>query len=166
MKLPNGVAALGVAALLSASGAAAQTAPQPAPRPAPAGPRIMFVTFRVADLDRSIAFYTRAIGLTLTGRLEHPKSVEVMLMFPGSGAGLLLVADKAPSQSSAQPKLGPVARGGRIIVAAPDLAAAQRRLESAGFALKSPIRSQPNGKVETAVAVDPDGNELELVQIG
>src|SRR6185295_8541750 len=124
MKLPNGVAALGVAALLSASGAAAQTAPQPAPTPAPAGPRIMFVTFRLA----------------------HPKSVEVMLMFPGSGAGLLLVADKAPSQSSAQPEPGPLARGGRIIVAAPDLAAAQRRLESAGFALKSPIRSQPNGR--------------------
>jgi catechol 2,3-dioxygenase-like lactoylglutathione lyase family enzyme len=121
---------------------------------------IISATLEVGDLDRAVSFYTRSLGVRIGGRVEHPTSSEVILLFPGSRTNLVLLKHKPAPGTHATPQLG------RIIVLVPDLRSTQAQLEAAGYRLRSPITEQKDFKLSVAVAADPDGNELELVQGG
>ncbi|CAN7582098.1 VOC family protein [Phenylobacterium sp. LjRoot219] len=155
------LAVAAIAAGMAAGTAQAQPAGAPAINmPVAKGATIMSAAFHVSDLDRAVDFYTKGLGVKVGGRIEHPTLSEIVLMFPGSSTSLLLI----------QPKTRPAAaegrRLGRIIVLVPDLRATQAKLEAAGYRLQSPITEQKDFKLSVAVAVDPDGNELELIQGG
>lgn len=154
---------LALAAIAAAAAHGAQAQPAGAPEiniPKTQGAMIMSAAFHVSDLERSTAFYTKALGVKVGGRIEHPGVSEIVLMFPGSATSLLLIQPKAKSAAGEGQRLG------RIIVLVPDLRATQAKLEAAGYKLKSPITEQKAFKLSVAVAVDPDGNELELIQRG
>ena len=160
MRLRSHIAVMVI--ILGAAAGSAQAQPVGAPAidiPAAKGPTIMSAAFHVSDLDRAVNFYTKGLGVKVGGRIEHPTVSEIVLMFPGSPTSLLLIA----------PKTGPApagGRSGRIVVLVPDLRAAQAQLEAAGYRLRTPITEQKDFKLSVAVAVDPDGNELELIQRG
>lgn len=143
------------ASLLTLTTAQAQIA-APTAQPAPMG--LMSATFAVTDLDRAVAFYTQGLGLKTAGRIEHAEVTEVPLLFPAGGPSLLLIKSKTAPQAGGPPRIG------RVIVETPDLKALAAKLQAAGYPLAHPIAENVQHHVLVAVAKDPDGNELELVQ--
>jgi predicted enzyme related to lactoylglutathione lyase len=157
-KLAGAAIALGLS--YSACGAQPSGPPPTMNIPTAKGAMIMSAALEVSDLDRAVGFYTKALGVKVGGRVEHPTSSEIILMFPGSPTSLVLIKQKAERAATAGRHLG------RIIVLVPDLHATQTQLEAAGYRLSSPITEQKDFKLSVAVAADPDGNELELIQHG
>lgn len=142
------------AAVALTSGAAAQVQ-SPPPQPAPT--RILSAAFLVSDIDRSLAFYTRGLGLTAPVRLNHPGAVEAPLVFPGGGPTLLLEQHMAPPP-------GELVGQGHVALEVSDLRALENRLRAAGYSLSVPITERPKEHVLIAKVKDPDGNQVELVQ--
>ena len=148
----------GLSVALAAAGAA-MAQPAPVMPPPPKAPGLMSATFAVTDLDRAITFYTRGLGLKVAGRIENPHATEVALLFPAGGPSLLLIKARTP-----QPATGGPPRIGRVIVDVPDLKGLAAQLAAAGYALAWSPSENPQHHVLVALARDPDGNELELVQ--
>jgi catechol 2,3-dioxygenase-like lactoylglutathione lyase family enzyme len=152
--------AVGAAVLVAFAGARAQSTPGQNVAPAPvASLSMMASTLPCSDLERSIAFYTKGLGMILSGRVEMGPVTEVPLMFPGAGAYLILLKPKA--EGAPMPARGPLSR---IILSVPDLKALEAQLTAAGYHLDGPIVEQPKYHVAVGQLKDPDGNHLELVQ--
>lgn len=120
---------------------------------------LMNVPLDVTDLDRAIAFYTKGLGLAAGPRINQPNVTELPVVFPAGTAGLNLVQIKNPSY-----KTRPVTPG-RVTLAVPDVAALGAQLEAAGYHLHGPIVEVAQFRVQVAHVLDPDGNDLELVQL-
>ena len=145
-------------AWLSMAGAQGQSTSDAAPKPVKAL-TMMAASIPCSDLDRSIAFYTKGLGMTMAGKVEMGSVTEVPLMFPGSGAYLMLQYPKtAGTQLPIRGALN------RIVLNVPDLKALETQLKSAGYQLKGKINEMAQYKVAVAHVEDPDGNHLELVQ--
>lgn len=150
-------AVLAVTAALACGAVQAQTA---GPPPAKAL-GVMSATFATTDLDRSIAFYTKGLGLTAKAPMERKEVTEVPLIFPGGGMSLLLMKWKGDAASPhGKPRIG------RLILNVPDIKALAAQLEAAGYPLQRPVAEQPQFHILVGLAEDPDGNQLELVQRG
>jgi predicted enzyme related to lactoylglutathione lyase len=105
------------------------------------------VFYYVTDLDRSVAFYTTVLGLSLSSR-------DVVARFHLDGVLIELV----PTTDT---RLVGGTGNARLTLAAGDLHQAAQVLRSRGVAV-SPIRRVENGFLATFK--DPDGNELVLWQ--
>jgi catechol 2,3-dioxygenase-like lactoylglutathione lyase family enzyme len=154
------ILALSLVAGFAAAGAAANAAPEGNQSPPPVTTLSMMASaLPCADLERSIVFYTKGLGMTLRGQIALPSGTEAPLAFPGGGPSIILFKPKADST--------PVIAGGslyRIILAVPDIKALEAKLNAAGYHLSAPIAQQPNYHVAVGQLQDPDGNHLELVQ--
>jgi predicted enzyme related to lactoylglutathione lyase len=150
-------------AALALAGAAAYA--QPAPPTNDAGlPQVKALTLMASaipssNLDRSIAFYTKGLGMTLGGRVEMGSVTEVPIMLPGGGSYLMLQQPKAAG--TALTPRGPL---NRIILNVPDLKALVARLSAAGYKINGTVRENAQYRVAIAMLQDPDGNYIELVQ--
>ena len=152
-------AAVAAMALGLACGAAQAQTPVNGGRPPARAITVMSATFASTDLDRSIAFYTKGLGLTAAARMERQEVTELPLLFPGGGVSLLLMKWKGDAASpQGKPRIG------RLILNVPDLEALAARLQAAGYALQKPIAEQPRYHILVGLIEDPDGNQLELVQ--
>ncbi len=120
---------------------------------------LMASAIACSDLDRSIDFYIRGMGMTLSGRVEMGTVTEAPLTLPGGGAYLMLL------KSGTQDAVLPVrSMQNRVILAVPDLRALEARLVAAGYHFKSPITELPKYRLSVAQLEDPGGNQMELVQ--
>lgn len=137
--------------------AAATQAQSQSPPRQPAPTRILTAAFLVSDIDRSLAFYTKGLGLTAPVRLNHPGAVEVPLVFPAGGPSLLI-------EQHMSPPAGEMVGQGHVALEVSDLRALESRLEAAGYPLSVPITERPKEHVLIAKVKDPDGNQVELVQ--
>lgn len=144
--------------------AAATAAIQPTAASAnPAAPTIkammlMAASVPCSDFERSMAFYTRGLGMT-SAQGAGPN--EMALIFSGGGATLLLQKPR----ESVTPL--PVRTGlSRLTLQVPDLKALGDRLAAAGFPLQGQISINTQYHVSIAQVQDPDGNQIELVQRG
>jgi len=159
MNLRRILLAAGAASILAVSGAQAQQAParNDTMMPPVKALTMMAAAIPSSDLDKSIAFYTKGLGMTLAGRVEMATVIEAPLTFPGSGSYLILQHPKAAS--AALPARGAL---NRVILAVPDLKALAAQLGAAGY----PVKVNENAQYHVAVAMvqDPDGNFVELVQ--
>jgi lactoylglutathione lyase len=128
--------------------------------PASVGVAQSFLKIFVADLERSSAFYAAALGLTLGARMAAPMFDEVILRPPGGEPGGSLVLcrwrDERPLElGNAR---GPI---GFSVV---DVDAAYGRVLAAGG--ESRLAPRSLGPARLAFVVDPDGHELELLDLG
>jgi len=148
-------------ALLHVAGAVAQQAPAKTETTLPTVTALTMMSTSVpsSDIDRSIAFYTKGLGMTVRGRVEMGAVTEVPLLFPGGGPNLMLLKPKA--DGAALPIRGSLSR---VILMVPDLKALEAQLKSAGYQLKGPINEMKQYKVSVAHIEDPDGNHIELIQ--
>jgi predicted enzyme related to lactoylglutathione lyase len=151
------VLAWGMAAGL---GAVAAYAAPPANEGPPAVKAVSMMASSIpsSDLERSIAFYTKGLGLTLAARIEMPNGTEAPLMLPGGGPYIILFKPKAEGSAPPPRVLN------RIVLAVPDVKALEAKLTGAGYHLSAPIAEQPKYHVAVGQVDDPDGNHLELVQ--
>ena len=125
--------------------------------------RIHHTMLPVADLGRSIDFYTRLFGMKVMGRRsDEPRKVEVGHVGYGDRAtqpSLELIQDvseKAPIQVKPT--------GGHISIHVSDLQELCTVLEKEGIEFKQPLVRLPSGNLRAWVR-DLDGHELELGEL-
>lgn len=151
--------AAGAAIALSAGAAQAQSAPSDGSLQPVKALTLVASSIPSSDLDRSIAFYTKGLGLTVGGRVEMGSVTEVPLLLPGGSAYMMLQHPKAAG--APLPVRGML---NRILIASPDLKALVARLAAAGYPLKGKLNENLQYKVAITQIEDPDGNHIELVQ--
>jgi lactoylglutathione lyase len=121
--------------------------------------RTLHFGLRVADIDRSLAFYS-AVGYEVVGRVpETPIGQLTMLKLPGDEfVTIELVHD--PTQS--EPDVGTGLSHFVIKVEAMD--ATISALVAQGIDVDAPVSPDGSDDFRTTWVIDPDGNRIELVQ--
>jgi lactoylglutathione lyase len=126
----------------------------------PFRPSVLHVCYRVADIDRSLAFYVDLLGMQEQMRLSVGRGIhEVVLRFPDTkGSGLVLIWSDRRTE--------PYAQGNayaRLIVRVSDVDAATRALAERG----TPVVNEPAdaGALRYSMVSDPDGYVVELLQL-
>ena len=113
---------------------------------------------RVADLDRSLAFYT-ALGYEQLGEVPETELGSLtMLKLPDDAfVSIELVHDTAG---------GPVAQGGlnHFVIHVDELRAYVAQLAERGIAAEPPSSPAGSRDLLTSWVTDPDGYRIELVQ--
>jgi glyoxylase I family protein len=116
------------------------------------------IRYLVADVDRSIAFYTQHLGFSLEHRaapaFASVTKGDLVLRLSGPGSsGARALADGRRQEP-----------GGwnRIVVEVDDLAKRVAEMKRAGLRFRNEIESGPGGK--QIQLEDPDGNPIELFQ--
>ena len=124
-------------------------------------PRIIGTGYHVVDLERSLDFYTRILGMVESRRFEFPGVREVLLKcqdHDDAPAVVLVHRDDAP---------GPFELGdayGRLIVAVDDTRAVVREVVGEGLEVEMEPSTFDETGATIAVVKDPDGFRVELVQ--
>lgn len=129
------------------------------------GMRIRHTMIRVADLERSVAFYTKMLGMTEMRRRESAARGETVA-YVGYGENeeathaLEIVQEHAPPAEYVHGNTY-----GHIALGVPDVQALSDRLVAAGVrfsTLPQPVREGSPNKL--AFCLDPDGYEIELTE--
>jgi len=125
--------------------------------------RVHHTMLPVADLDRSIAFYTRLLGMKVNERhASEARKVEVGLIGYGEQASapfLELIQDTS-ERASAQVTPANIHVG----IDTSDLRKLCAILEKEGVTFIRPFKQRSDGMGFSAWVRDPDGHELELAE--
>jgi lactoylglutathione lyase len=121
--------------------------------------RTLHFGLRVADLDRSLAFYT-AVGYQVVGTV------------PGTGLGDLTMLklpddDFVTIELVSGPSRDDAAGGSRLshfVIKVESLEATMADLAAAGLDVEAPVSPDGTDDFRTTWITDPDGNRIELVQ--
>ena len=126
--------------------------------------RILHTMIRVGDLNRSIAFYTEALGMKLLRQRDYPDG-KFTLAFIGYGPEDTHPAIELTYNYGVE-KYEIGTGFGHIAIGVSDIYAACDRIRQVG----GPITREPgpmkHGTTVIAFAVDPDGYKVELIQKG
>lgn len=116
------------------------------------------VRYQVADVARSVDFYTRQLGFHLDAQ-RLPAFGQVSI-----GQLKLVLSGPGASGSRAMPGGQQQTPGGwnRVILQVADLASRIDALKKAGLHLRNEMESGPGGK--QILLEDPDGNPIELFE--
>ena len=124
--------------------------------------RLLHTMLRVGDLQRSIAFYTNVMGMTLL-RTSENSSQNYTLAFLGYGknpehAEIELTYNHGVSSYD----LGTAY--GHIAIGVPDAYAACEKIRANGGAVTREAGPVKGGTTVIAFITDPDGYKVELIQ--
>jgi lactoylglutathione lyase len=121
--------------------------------------RTLHFGLRVADLDRTLAFYT-AVGYEIVGRVpETPIGHLTMLKLPGDEfVTIELVHDANGGDAAVGTGLS------HFVIKVESMDATLAELAARGIDAEPPVSPDNSGDFRTSVIVDPDGNRIELVQ--
>lgn len=124
--------------------------------------RLLHTMIRVGDLDRSIDFYTRLLGMHLLRRQDYPEG-RFTLAFVGYGDEAdQAVIELTHNWDTAAYELG--TGFGHLAIAVPDIHAACERLAAAGAKIPRPPGPMKHGRTVIAFVEDPDGYKIELIE--
>ncbi len=125
--------------------------------------RLLHTMIRVLDLDKSIDFYTRLLGMKLLRKQEYP-SGEFTLVFVGYGDE----ADETVIELTHNwGQKEPYALGegfGHLAIGVPDITATCERLEAEGVKIPRPPGPMKHRGSVIAFVEDPDGYKIELIE--
>ena len=124
--------------------------------------RILHTMLRVGDLQRSIDFYTRVLGMTLLRTTERPDQ-KYSLAFVGYGSN----PEQAEIELTYNHGVDRYELGtayGHIALQVPDAAAACERIRAAGGTVTREAGPVKGGTTVIAFVEDPDGYKIELIQ--
>ena len=124
------------------------------------------VGLTVADIDRSQAWYAKALGFELQLGFELPGGVRGAMLQTAGGARIELfeVPGAAEGMSWADPPTAMKERGfGHVAFETADLDAAHAQAIDAGAAPVWKPRQSPEPGRRMAFIHDPDGNLIELI---
>ncbi len=125
--------------------------------------RFLHTMIRVLDLEKSLDFYTRLLGMKLLRKKDYP-SGEFTLAFVGYGdedknAVIELTYNWGQKE--------PYALGtgfGHLAIGVPDIYATCERLEGEGVKIPRPPGPMKHGGSVIAFIDDPDGYKIELIE--
>ncbi len=126
--------------------------------------RILHTMLRVGDLQRSIVFYTRVLGMQLLRTTERPEQ-KYSLAFVGygdesQGAVLELTWNHGVDRYDMGNAYG------HIAIEVPDAAEACERIRAAGGKVTREAGPVKGGRTVIAFVEDPDGYKIELIERG
>ena len=126
-------------------------------------PRFLHTMLRVRDLDRSVEFYTKLMGMKELRRREVPDG-KYTLSFVGYGdEGSQAVIELTYNWDQTTPyDLG--SGFGHLAVGLPDIYKACADLKAAGGKVTREPGPVKFGTTEIAFVEDPDGYKIELIQ--
>ncbi len=124
--------------------------------------RILHTMLRVGDLQRSIDFYTRVLGMKLLRSTDRPEQ-KYTLAFVGYGDEREhAVLELTYNYGVDRYELGD--GFGHIAIAVSDAAAACDRIRAAGGQVTRDAGPVKGGSTIIAFVADPDGYKIELIQ--
>jgi lactoylglutathione lyase len=124
--------------------------------------QLLHAMLRVADLDRSVAFYTERLGMKVLERREHKKN-QFSQAYLGYGDGAGMQIELVSNWQRETPYEAGDAFG-HIAIAVKNIQRLCDRLAAAGVPLPRAPRGQRHGENIVAFIQDPDGHRIELIQ--
>jgi lactoylglutathione lyase len=125
--------------------------------------RLLHTMLRVFDLEKSLDFYTRLLGMKLLRRKDFPTG-EFTLAFVGygdeEGSTVIELTHNWPQKEPYQ--IG--SAYGHIAIAVSDIYAACDKLKAEGVKIPRPPGPMKHGGSVIAFVEDPDGYKIELIQ--
>jgi len=119
---------------------------------------------RVGDLQRSIDFYTRIMGMSLLRTTDRPDQ-KYSLAFIGYGPeSEHAVLELTYNHGVNSYELG--SGFGHVAIGVPDVRATCEKIRAAGGAITREAGPVKGGATVIAFVQDPDGYKLELIQTG
>lgn len=125
--------------------------------------RFLHTMIRVGDLERSIAFYTDVMGMTLLRRSENPE-YQYSLAFLGYEGGNPGQAELELTYNWGTTEYEMGTAYGHIAIGVPDAYAACDRIRAAGGQVTREPGPVKGGITVIAFITDPDGYKVELIQ--
>jgi len=124
--------------------------------------RLLHTMLRVGDLERSIAFYTDALGMKLLRRKDYPGG-RFTLAFVGYGdESETAVIELTHNWDTGSYDLG---NGfGHIAIGVADIYATCERIRAAGGEITRQPGPMKHGSTVIAFVKDPDGYQIELIE--
>jgi lactoylglutathione lyase len=124
--------------------------------------RFLHTMIRVGDLDRSVDFYTRVLGMKELRRHDVPAG-EYTLAFVGyGGEDTDAVLELTNNNGKTQYEMGTAF--GHIAIGVPDAARACEEVRRAGGKVVREAGPVKFGTTIIAFIEDPDGYKIELIQ--
>lgn len=121
--------------------------------------RILHTCLNVSDIDRSIDFYSKQLGLKLTSRREvKQNNAEIAFLKDESGAAIELTHWRDKKSLTDGDNFDHIAFG------LDDVATAVEQLRGRGVTIAMEPFSLQGSSSKIAFIKDPDGNWLELIQ--
>ena len=124
--------------------------------------RLLHTMLRVGNLQRSIEFYTKVMGMQLLRTTERPEQ-KYSLAFVGYGSN----PEQAEIELTYNHGVSSYELGtayGHIAVAVPDAYAACDRIRANGGAVTREAGPVKGGTTVIAFVTDPDGYKIELIE--
>jgi len=125
--------------------------------------RFLHTMIRVFDLEKSLDFYTRLLGMKLLRRKDFPTG-EFTLAFVGYGdetdSTVVELTHNWPQKEPYQ--LG--SAFGHLAISVKDIYGACERLKAEGVKIPRPPGPMKHGGSVIAFIEDPDGYKIELIQ--
>ena len=124
--------------------------------------RLLHTMLRVGDLQRSIDFYTRVLGMQLLRTTERPEQ-KYSLAFVGYGRN----PEHAEIELTYNHGVDHYELGtafGHLALEVPDAAAACARIRAAGGQVTREAGPVQGGMTVIAFVTDPDGYKIELIE--
>lgn len=125
--------------------------------------RMLHTMIRVKDLDKSIDFYTRLLGMKLLRRTDFPEG-KFTLAFVGYGSedSQAVIELTHNWDQDAPYDLG---NGyGHVALGVPDIYGTCEALREAGASIAREPGPMKHGKTVIAFIDDPDGYKIELIE--
>jgi len=124
--------------------------------------RVLHTMIRVGDLEKSIAFYTETLGMTLMRRHDYPEG-KFTLAFVGYGdEASTAVIELTHNWETSSYDLG---NGfGHIAIGADDIVGACDRVREYGGVVTREPGPMKHGTTVIAFAKDPDGYSIEFIE--
>lgn len=124
--------------------------------------RILHTMLRVGDLQRSIAFYTEVLGMTLLRQSDNPE-YQYTLAFLGYGSNPEHAELELTYNYGVQSyELGTAY--GHLAIAVPDAAQACAAVKAKNGKVTREAGPVKGGKTVIAFVEDPDGYKIELIE--
>jgi len=124
--------------------------------------RLLHTMLRVGDLQKSIDFYTQAMGMQLLRKTHRPEQ-NYDLAFVGYGSN----PEHAEIELTYNYGVSSYDLGtafGHIAIGVPDVVATCAQIEQAGGTITRPPGLVKGGATMIAFVQDPDGYKIELIE--
>ena len=127
------------------------------------GSRLLHTMLRVRDLDKSLDFYTRLLGMKVLRKKDFPTG-EFTLAFVGYGEEeSATVVELTYNWPRKEPY--PIGEAfGHLAISTPDIYGACERLAAEGVKVPRPPGPMKHGGAVIAFIEDPDGFKIELIE--
>ena len=125
--------------------------------------RLLHTMLRVGDLERSLAFYTQVMGMTLLRRKDYPGG-RFTLAFVGYGSEQdHSVLELTHNWDTSSYEIGDAY--GHIALGVDDIYATCERINCQGGKVVREPGPMKHGSTVIAFVQDPDGYKVELIQM-